>query len=266
MHRLRVLILGGTSEAASLAGLVAPDPRFDAVISFAGTTREPTAAPIPMRVGGFGGASGLADYLQTGHFEGIVDATHPFAIRIKQNAAIAAAKAGIARLVVHRAEWTPEDGDRWTVVPDIQQAAAVLGPVPRRVLLTIGRRDLGPFAAHPWHRYVVRSVETSDVSALPAGTVTISARGPFTELAECALLVEHGIEVLVTKNSGGSAAAAKLAAARGLGLAVVIVARPAPPEGTCVGDAAAAFQWLTQLHQAAAPLSSAPIRPLVRGV
>ncbi len=125
-------------------------------------------------------------------------------------------------------------------------AAAALGPPPRRVLLTVGQQELTPFAAHPQHRYLVRSVEPPPPGLLP-DALAIAARGPFALADETALLQAHGIERLVTKNSGGSATAAKLAAARALGIPVVMVARPPAPDAAAVPDAVAALAWLHEL-------------------
>jgi precorrin-6A/cobalt-precorrin-6A reductase len=241
---MRVLILGGTTEASEIARALVGDARFAAVLSLAGRTRAPVAPPIPWRVGGFGGAEGLAAYLRDEGIAALIDATHPFAARMKVNAAQAAAMTGISRVAVLRPGWQARDGDRWTEVADMTQAFAALGPERRRVFLAIGRQELAAFG--PPHAYLIRSVDPP--GTLPPDATVITARGPFTLDAEHDLLVAHRIEVLVTKNSGGDATAAKLAAARALGLPVVMVARPAPPEPPVVGDAAGALDWLA--HQA----------------
>ena len=125
-------------------------------------------------------------------------------------------------------------------------AAAALGPQPRRVLLTVGQQELAPFLAAPWHHYLIRSVEPPAPTSLPPAARTLTARGPFTEADEHRLLAAEQISVVVTKNSGGTATAAKLAAARAMGVEVVMVARPPAPQGT-VPDTAAALAWLHQL-------------------
>ena len=241
-----VLILGGTTEASAIARALAGDARFQAVLSLAGRTRAPVLPPIPWRSGGFGGAEGLAAYLRTEGVQALVDATHPYAARISHNAVLAAAAAGVPHLAVLRPAWSAQPGDRWTAVPSMDAAAAALGPLPRRVLLTVGQQELAPFLAVPWHRYLIRSVEPPPPALLPPGARILTARGPFTEADEHRLLVGKQIEVLVTKNSGGTATAAKLAAARALGVEVVMVARPPVPPGT-VPDAEAALAWLHQL-------------------
>ncbi len=233
---MRVLILGGTTEASAIARALAVDRRFAPVLSFAGRTRAPVPPPIPWRVGGFGGAAGLAAYLQRERVDALVDATHPFAARMK---AIAAQMA-LPRVAVLRPAWTAQAGDDWTEVPGMPAAAVALGPVPRRVFLTVGQGELGVFG--PPHRYLVRSVEAP--AEAPPGATIVTARGPFTQADDLALMRAHGIDVLVTKNSGGTAVASKLAAARALALRVVMVARPALPEPPIVPDAAAALDWL----------------------
>jgi precorrin-6A/cobalt-precorrin-6A reductase len=243
---MRVLILGGTTEASAIARAVVGDRRFAPVLSLAGRTRVPAQPPIPWRVGGFGGVEGLAAYLHGEKIAALIDATHPFAARMKANAAQAAALAGIPRVAVLRPAWAALPGDRWTEVADMTGAFAALGRTPRRVFLSIGRQELAAFG--PPHTYLVRSVDPPDPAILPPDATSIIARGPFTEAAEQALLHAYRIEVLVTKNAGGDATAAKLAAARRLGLPVVMVARPVAPEPPVVADAPGALAWLA--HQA----------------
>jgi precorrin-6A/cobalt-precorrin-6A reductase len=243
---MNVLILGGTTEASAIVRALAGDARFRPVLSLAGRTRAPVAPPVPWRSGGFGGAEGLAAHLRAESIQALVDATHPFAARISRNALAAAEQACVPHLAVLRPAWTAVPGDRWTLAPDMAAAAEVLGPQPRRVLLTVGQQELAPFAATPWHSYLIRSVDPPPPELLPPGARILAARGPFAEDDERRLLAGEGIDVLATKNSGGSATAAKLAAARALGVEVVMVARPPAPSGT-VPDAAAALAWLHQL-------------------
>lgn len=245
---MRVLILGGTTEASALARALAQDDRFRPTLSLAGRTRAPALPAIPARRGGFGGAEGLADYLHREGIEALVDATHPFAATISANAAAAARLARVPRLAILRPGWTPAPGDRWTQVPTMEDAAAALGAAGRRVFLTVGQQELVPFRAAPQHDYLIRSVEPPDPAALPPLALCIAARGPFQEPDERRLLLEAGIEVLVTKNSGGAATAPKLAAARAVGIPVVMVARPPPPPPPHAAGAAEALAWL---HQAA---------------
>jgi precorrin-6A/cobalt-precorrin-6A reductase len=248
---MNLLILGGTTEASALARALAGDRRFRATLSLAGLTRNPLPQPLPCRTGGFGGAEGLARYLAEHRIGALVDATHPFAARMTRHAAEAARLTGIPLLVVNRPAWQPAPGDRWTGVPDMEAAAAALGCDPRRVLLTVGQKDLAPFAAAPWHTYVIRSVEPPSPESLPPRAEMIAARGPFAEADEHRLLTARRIEVLVTKNSGGEATQPKLAAARALGLPVIVVARPEPPPGIeLVATVPEVMAWLALRHGA----------------
>eukprot|EP01037_Dinobryon_pediforme_P001882 gene1883-1913_t len=244
MRQPKVLILGGTTEASALAAWLAGRPDFHAMLSFAGTTKAPRPPPIPYRIGGFGGADGLATFLTAGGFTAMIDATHPFAAQMKRHAAQAAARTGIAATAVLRPGWTETDGDRWLRVADMTQAATALGIQPRRVLLTIGQKDLAAFR-NTHHRTVLRSVDPPPTVSLPEGCSVITARGPFDVDDERVLLRNHSIEILVTKDSGGTATQPKLEAARQLGLQVVMVDRPPPPQGVqTLPDADAAIQWL----------------------
>lgn len=246
----KLLILGGTTEASALAQALAGEPEFDTLLSFAGTTRAPRPPPVRHRIGGFGGAEGLAAFLRAGRFDLVIDATHPFAATMKRNAVRATDAVGIPLLGVLRPEWSPVAGDDWIVVAGMAAAARALGDVPRRVLLTIGQKDLAVFRNAAGHSFILRSVDPPDPDVLPIAEV-ISARGPFLLADEITLLRQRRIEILVTKNSGGAATAAKLEAARACGVRVVMVERPAPPEGVVtVPDAAAAMQWL-RAHEAA---------------
>lgn len=249
---LRVLILGGSTEAGMLARALRGDGRFDVTLSLAGVTRAPLIdAGVATRVGGFGGAEGLADWLRGQRIEAVVDATHPFATRIGRNAVLACAAAGVALLHVARPAWRQAVGDKWTMLPDMTEAAAALGAAPRRVLLTIGVKDLAPFRERPEHDYVVRSVDAPAADLLPPRCRVITARGPFGLADELALLRGHRTDVIVTKNSGGAATAAKLEAARMLGLDVLMIDRPQQQDEAApqVLDWQHALAWLEKCHQ-----------------
>lgn len=249
MSPLRVLILGGSAEASALARRLAGDARFEPVLSLAGRTKSPVLPPIPHRIGGFGGAAGLAQWLREPGAEALVCALHPFAAQMRLNAVEAARRTGTPLLLVERPAWTAQAGDRWIPVPDMAAAARALGGSPRRVLLTVGQKDLAPFAEAPQHQYVIRSIEPPPAQSLPPGAQVITARPPFGEAEERALLARERIEVMVTKNSGGADTAAKLAAARAVGVPVVMVQRPPAPDVagvdvTRVSDADGAMAWL----------------------
>jgi precorrin-6A/cobalt-precorrin-6A reductase len=246
---MRILILGGTTEASALGAMLAGRAGFDPFLSLAGRTSDPRPAPIPTRVGGFGGPEGLARYLGAETIAAVVDATHPFAAVMSENAALACAQADVPLLALRRSAWTPQPGDHWIEVASMDEAVMALGEAPRTVFLTVGRLALPAFAAAPQHRYVVRTIGPIG-GALPAPQVVeIRGRGPFDGEAERTLMELEGVDVLVTKNSGGTATYPKLAAARALELPVVVVARPRKPSGVPeVAHPEAALTWLEGLH------------------
>lgn len=223
---VKVLILGGTTEATALARRLAGHPRIDAAVSLAGRTKTPVLPPLPTRVGGFGGIDGLAAYLEAGGIRAVIDATHPFADRISANAAAACGRCRVPLRLLTRAPWTAGPDDRWIGVPDMAAAAEALRALGEGVFLTIGRQEVAAFEAAPDKRYLIRAVDPPEpMPALPRATLILD-RGPFTVEGEVALMREHRIDAVVSKNSGGGATDAKLEAARRLGLPVVMVRRP----------------------------------------
>lgn len=241
---MRVLILGGTTEASALARLIAGDPRFDATLSLAGRTAAPAEQPVAMRSGGFGGVAGLARHLEANGIAAVVDATHPYAARISANAVAACRQAGVPLASLARAAWEPQPGDRWIGVPSTEAAVQALGTSKRRVFVTVGRQELPLFAAAPQHRYLARLIEPPQGVRLPPDLVLVRQRGPFDLDAERRLLRDEAIEIVVSKNAGGSATYAKIEAARALGLPVVMIARPDKPAGHVVASPAGAMAWL----------------------
>jgi precorrin-6A/cobalt-precorrin-6A reductase len=249
---MRILILGGTAEARGLAQGLAGRSDLAVTLSLAGRTATPAVQPVPVRVGGFGGADGLADYLSAERVHALIDATHPYAAIISANAARAAQSTGVPLLALRRPPWIPIAGDRWIEVEDIPAAVAAVGAAPRRVFLALGRKELAPFTAAPQHHYLVRSVDPVDPPlAVPYATY-VTARGPFAEAAERALLGVHAIEVVIAKNSGGTATYGKIAAARSLGLPVIMPSRPPLPAVTAVETIEEALAWLDHVRAPAA--------------
>jgi precorrin-6A/cobalt-precorrin-6A reductase len=242
--RLRILILGGTAEANRLAAAVANDPRIDAVLSYAGRTENPTLPPIAWRVGGFGGIDGLVDYLRAERIARVIDATHPFAAQMSAHAVAACAVTGVPLLALERPPWQRAPGDRWIEVDDLASAAGALGTVPRRVFLGIGRQHLKIFAEHPQHFYLVRLVDPPRAPLPLSGAEVIVARGPFDLAGDLMMLTGHRIDIVVARNAGGDAAIAKIAAARELGLPVVMVRRPFIPAREKVETIAEVLHWL----------------------
>jgi precorrin-6A/cobalt-precorrin-6A reductase len=253
---MRCLILGGTSEASDLARRLADDRRFSPTLSLAGVTRSPVLPNIPVRLGGFGGVDGLAEWLRRYGVEVMVIATHPFAARMRDNALQASARIGLPAVWVIRPEWRRTEGDDWREVDSLDSAAELLGSgafgEQPRVLLTIGRKEVAAFRglACP---FVIRSIDPPPPEVLPTDARIIAARGPFTLEDEMALLGE--IDVLVTKNSGASAVEAKLEAARCLRRPVIMVRRPPLPPGLAdhaarAATAGEALAWLAaQAHR-----------------
>ena len=241
---LRVLVLGGTSDGFELATLLqAERARIDVISSLAGRTATPLVPPGTVRIGGFGGVDGLATYLQSERIDAVIDATHPFAATISRNAVIACERVGVPLVAWERARWEPTAGDRWIRVPDFAHAARRAREIGTRIFLTIGRQELAAFAAIADRWFLVRAIEPPQV-ALPPQHTLVLARGPFSYADECAIVREHAVDCIVTKDSGGSGTSAKLAAARERGIPVVIVDRPEPSGARTVHALPPLLAWL----------------------
>jgi precorrin-6A/cobalt-precorrin-6A reductase len=242
----RLLLLGGTAEAAELARAATArfGSRLAITTSLAGRTERPGPLPGAVRIGGFGGADGLADYLRRNAIDLVIDATHPFAAQISAHARLACEAVGIPRLTVLRPPWRRHPLDRWIEVDDLAGAAAVVGKIGRRALLTVGSSDLAAFTAAQDVRFLVRSIDEPP-TRLPLKLYEIVlGRGPFSLAEERHLLQRHAIDVVVAKASGGAATEAKLIAAREMSLPVVMVRRPPPEPGEQVESPEAALAWL----------------------
>ena len=241
-RRARLLILGGTAEAVELAAVCTARPVLEVISSLAGRTRVPGLPRGEVRIGGFGGAGGLARFLVERGIDRVIDATHPFAAHMGAHAEQACRDAGVPRLRLLRPPWVRVPGDHWIEVADFAEAAQRLPGLGRRVFLTVGLQELYAFAQLDlW--FLVRTIEPHGSLPLRDGQ-WLAGRGPFAIEDELGLLREHAIEVLVSKASGGGATYAKLVAARRLGLPVLMVRRPAPPTGPVVDSVAAALAWL----------------------
>lgn len=239
----RLLILGGTTEASALARAVA-EAGIAATLSLAGRVASPAPQPLPVRVGGFGGAEGLADYLKAHRITHLVDATHPFAAQISRNAVAASDATGVPLVALTRPAWEPGPGDHWTRVADVPAAVAALAGPRQRVFLATGRQNLAAFAANPQHFYLLRLVDPPETPPPFPDHAVVVDRGPFTDSGDRALMERHGITLVVSKNSGGSGARAKVDAARALGLPVLMIDRPALPPRREAGSVAAVLDWL----------------------
>jgi precorrin-6A/cobalt-precorrin-6A reductase len=215
----------------------------------AGATAHRAQAPIPQRVGGFGGAEGLTAFLARERIDAVVDATHPFASRMSANAVAACLATGTPLVVFTRSAWTHQPDDRWIEVATMDDAVDALGTQRRTVFLTQGRLQLAAFVRAPQHRYIVRTIDRpAEIDALPDCKL-ILARGPFSLADELALMQREQIETLVTKNSGGSATYAKIEAARALKIEVVIVRQPPAPEAETLHDLDGVMAWLAAHRQ-----------------
>jgi len=240
----KLLILAGTTEATAFARAAA-DRGLDGIVSFAGRVERPLRQPLPQRVGGFGGVEGLAAYLRAEHITHVIDATHPFAMQMSHNAVAACAQAGVPLVALTRPPWAPVPGDHWTHVSDIAGAVAALDRPAARVMLAVGRMHLADFAPNPQHIYLLRLVDPPQGDLpFPQAEVVVD-RGPFDAAADRALMTRFGAQIVVSKNSGGTGAYAKIVAARALGLPVIMIDRPPAPPRQEVHEVDAVFDWLS---------------------
>lgn len=220
-----VLILGGTREAAQIAAeFVRDHPDWRIITSLAGRTKEPKPVLGEVRIGGFGGAEGLADYLRAEGVTRLVDATHPFARQISRNAKQAAQMAGVRLETRMRPPWKKQDGDNWIDVASLEHACDAIPP-DARVLLALGSQHIAPFAARSDVHFLVRMIDPPATPlTLPDHELLLSRPGTTTD-EEAALMKTHAISHIVCRNSGGDGAYAKIEAARNLGLPVIMIGR-----------------------------------------
>ena len=229
---MRILILGGTAQGRALAAELHGRDGCRVISSLAGRTSSPTLPEGEVRVGGFGGAEGLADYLRAEAIDTLIDATHPFAQAISTHAAQAAEATGVRLIALRRPHWSPQPGDTWIHVPDIEGAAREAAEIRDGgcVFVTTGAGGLAAYAGDARHPYLIRTVDPPTEALPPRHTIVLD-RGPYTLEGETALMGEHEVCALVTKNSGGELTAAKLTAARQRGIPVIMVDPPAHPAG-----------------------------------
>ncbi|MFT6674880.1 MAG: precorrin-6A/cobalt-precorrin-6A reductase [Sulfitobacter sp.] len=240
---MRVLLLGGTSEASQMAKALAASG-INAVFSYAGRTNAPVPQPLPTRIGGFGGLTGLAQYLRAEAITHVIDATHPFAAGMSRNAFAACAETTTPLIRLERPMWRAQAGDDWTRVDDISALPDALPDTPARVFLAIGKQQIALFAAKPQHHYLLRLVDAPEADLPLPDCAVVLARGPFTLDQDLALLRAHHITHIVAKNAGGSGAEAKLHAARHLGLPVILADRPVLPGQNITAAVNDVMAWL----------------------
>jgi precorrin-6A/cobalt-precorrin-6A reductase len=248
MAEQRLLILGGTAEAAALAhaALARFGDAIDVTTSLAGRTERPSPLPGRRRIGGFGGPAGLAAYLTENEFDRLIDATHPFAAQISTAARLACEEIGVPRLMLLRPPWRRHPRDHWIEVEDMAAAAAIVGQFGRRAFLTVGAGEIACFAAVDGVHFLVRLVDPPRRPLPLRCCRVILGRGPFSLAEERRRLEDHAIDVLVCKASGGAATEAKIVAARELGLPAVMVRRPPREPGEAVETVTAALDWLVR--------------------
>ncbi|MDF0555172.1 cobalt-precorrin-6A reductase [Kamptonema sp. UHCC 0994] len=244
LSKKRLLILGGTSDATKLAARASFIPGVDVLTSLAGRTRQPHALIGNVRIGGFGGAAGLAGYLRDREINFLIDATHPYAVQISFNAAEAANECNLPHLMLVRPPWEKQEGDRWIEVESNEAAAIVLSKQAERVFLTIGRQELAAYAHLDDIWFLMRMIDPPAAEALIPNGKLLLDRGPFTLENEQKLLIAYQIDAIASKNSGGDATYAKIVAARELEIPVVMVQRKLQPAVEQVADIESAIRWL----------------------
>lgn len=245
---MRVLVLGGTAEGRALAARL--HPQVDLISSLAGRVPDPALPVGEVRIGGFGGVDGLRQWLTDNHISAVVDATHPFAATMTAHAASACAGLGLPHVVLCRPAWDP--GDATVVASDAEAADRVAAQGYSRVFLTTGRSGTAAFRdSEAW--FLIRVVTAPESGTLPRNHELLFSRGPYDYDSEHALLRDHRIDVLVTKNSGGPLTRAKLDAAQTLGVDVVMIDRPPLPAGvTIAGSVDEAADWVLSRGNAGA--------------
>ena len=244
----RVLVLGGTAEARRLAADLVGEG-VAVTSSLAGRVSNPRLPAGETHIGGFGGPEGLAAWIREHGVAAVVDATHPFAARISATARTACERTGVPLLRLERPGWSERPEDRWEWVDDLGEAAAAVSRLGSRVFLTIGRQGLGAFAGVEKAWFLIRCVDPPEAPLPPRHHVLLD-RGPYTIEGELALIDEHGIDLVVTKDSGGAHTRAKLDAARARGVPVIVVRRPRRAEAATAHLPSDVLGWVRAVRAA----------------
>ncbi len=240
----KVLVLAGTAEARELAALLAESPGWRTISSFAGRTAAPKLPVGEVRTSGFGGAALLARFLADERIAAVIDASHPFAERISRNALAATKTAGVPLLRLSRLPWRRQEGDQWHEIGSWPEAVPLLAGKSAHAFLAIGHQELRAFSGLEGSYFLVRTVDPVTVPLPLERYEAITGRGPFALEAELGLLREHAISHVICKNSGGSSAYDKIAAARQLGLPVIMKRRPPGLRTPAVSNVEDAVAWL----------------------
>ena len=252
LDQARILILGGTTEANQLAEQLSKKPTFHVTTSRAGVTTNRKQVSGNERLGGFGGIDGLVKYLETNAIDIVIDATHPFATTISDHAWTACQKLETPLLVLQRPAWKKEENDEWVDVPDMQAAQDYLQSqdTSLTIFLTTGQKELDGFTSIIKHRFVARMIEPPAPEAEKQNLKVILQRGPFTLNEEIQLIKEEKIDLLISKNSGGTATSAKLIAARKHNIPVLMIARPPQPPAMVIPTVEGCLEWLDNRYSA----------------
>jgi precorrin-6A/cobalt-precorrin-6A reductase len=249
-----ILVLGGTTEARNLATSL-HRAGLPVVSSLAGRVSRPHLPPGEVRIGGFGGADGLARWLREHNVSAVVDATHPFAEQITEAAIAACRETGVPLLRLDRPSWSEPPGAAWKWVDSLATAAEIVFWTAERIFLTIGRQGVSAFAEVDRSWFLIRSVEPPE-PPLPPRSMVVLDRGPFTLQGEMFLMRRYLIGLLMTRDSGGTMTEPKLEAARRLGIPVVVVRRPPHPNIETVHTVEVALAWVAALT--GQPVQDAP--------
>jgi len=239
----KVLILGGTTEANRFAALTA-EKSVPAIYSYAGRVNTPKKQPLPTRVGGFGGVNGLTEFIKNEGICALIDATHPFASQMSKNAIEACQLSGVPLLAIERPEWQENPEDHWIHVEDMKGAKKALKGPGKNVFLAIGRQQIDLFSSLPQHHYLLRFVDQPEREIPFPSYDLVVDRGPFDLQTDLDLLKRFKIDVIISKNAGGTGAFTKIQAARDLGLSVIMIDRPTLPGRNVVADERTALNWL----------------------
>ncbi len=236
MTKQNILVLGGTVEARKIADLIEKERGLSAIYSLAGVTTDPILPSCRSNIGGFGGIAGLVDFIQENSIKAIVDATHPYAVKMSDSAVDVAEQTGVTLVRYQRAAWRPTEDDEWVDCSDVREAASSLPRDGSVVFLAIGKKEISAFKDNEHDCFLIRSVEPIEPSSLPSKAMVVNERGPFDLDKEKSLLQSNKVNFLVCKNSGGTASLAKLLACRDLGIKVFMIRRPSILPATTFGN------------------------------